>query len=126
MGLITRLSGLLKTITYTILVMCRVNFKTVRMCKSFVVQALIRPYRQGRTVNLFPQTLNLTLIWDIRFAGYFPVHRHKTLGGAECLSYNENPYYIWSLLPATNFIQFLIILLVSDIYQETQVFVSPL
>jgi hypothetical protein len=69
MELITKQSGLTKTITHTIRVICRVNFKTVRMYKNSVVQSVINSYRQVRTVNLFPQTLNLTLIWDVRFAG---------------------------------------------------------
>jgi len=56
MELITKLSGLLKAITYTIRVICRVNFKT-EMYENSVVQSVIKSYRQGWAVNLFPQTL---------------------------------------------------------------------
>ena len=41
MGLITKQSGLLKAITYTIRVICRVSFKTVQMYENFVVMYLI-------------------------------------------------------------------------------------
>ena len=41
MDLITKLSGLLKAITYTIRVICRVNFKTVLMYENFVIRFLI-------------------------------------------------------------------------------------
>ena len=41
MELITKLSGLLKAITHTIRVICRVNFKTVQMYENFVVKSLI-------------------------------------------------------------------------------------
>jgi hypothetical protein len=60
MELITKLSGLLKAteehfsatssakpITYTIRVICRVNFKTVKMDENSVVQSLIESYRKG-------------------------------------------------------------------------------
>jgi hypothetical protein len=57
MELITKLSGLLKAITYTIRVICRVNFKTVKMYENSVVQSVIESYRMGWAVNLFPQTL---------------------------------------------------------------------
>ena len=57
MELITKLSGLLKAITYTIRVICRVNFKTVKMYENSVVQSVIKSYRQGWAVNLLPQTL---------------------------------------------------------------------
>jgi len=67
---ITKLSGLptssdegdyvgrsLKAITYTIRVICRVSFKTVKMYENSFVQSVIKSYRQGWAVNLFPQTL---------------------------------------------------------------------
>jgi hypothetical protein len=57
MELITKLSGLLKAITYTIRVICRVNFKTVKMYENPVVQSVIKSYSQGWAVNIFPQTL---------------------------------------------------------------------
>ena len=38
---ITELSGLLKAITYTIRVICRVNFKTVKMYENSIVQFVI-------------------------------------------------------------------------------------
>jgi len=41
MELITKLSGLLKAITYTIRVICRVNFKTVKMYENSIVQFVI-------------------------------------------------------------------------------------
>jgi hypothetical protein len=47
MELITRLSGLLKVITYTIHVICRVNLKTVQMYKNFDVQSLNSSFRQA-------------------------------------------------------------------------------
>ena len=56
MELITKLSGLLKAITHTIRVICRVNFKTVKMYDNYVVQSVIKSYRQGWAVNLFLQT----------------------------------------------------------------------
>jgi hypothetical protein len=55
-GVITNWSGLAKAITYTIRVICRVNFKTVKMYESSVVQSLIESYRQGLAEDLFPQT----------------------------------------------------------------------
>ena len=48
-------------IQQTVRVICRVNFKTVKMYENSVVQSLIKSYRQGWTVNLFPQTLNLII-----------------------------------------------------------------
>ena len=45
MELITKLSGLLKAITHTIRVICRVNFKTVQMCENFVVKSFISSSR---------------------------------------------------------------------------------
>jgi len=39
MELITKLSGLLKAITHTIRVICRVSFKTVMMYENSVVQS---------------------------------------------------------------------------------------
>ena len=42
MELITNLSGLLKAITYTIRVICRVNFKTVKMYENSVIQSVIK------------------------------------------------------------------------------------
>jgi hypothetical protein len=50
MELITRLSGLLKAITYTIRVRFRINFKTVQMYENFVVQSSISSAsREGLT-----------------------------------------------------------------------------
>jgi hypothetical protein len=83
MKLITKLSGLLKATEETasavdelgeanypsVRVICRVSIKTVMMCENSVVQSLIRSNMQGQSVNLFPQTLNLSWIWDVRFAG---------------------------------------------------------
>jgi hypothetical protein len=43
MELITKLSGLLKAITYTIRVICRVNFKTVQMYEIIAVKSSISP-----------------------------------------------------------------------------------
>jgi hypothetical protein len=43
MELITKLSGLLKAITHTIRVICRVNFKTVQMYENIVVKSSISP-----------------------------------------------------------------------------------
>jgi hypothetical protein len=50
MGLITKLSGLLKAITYTIRVICRVSFIIVQIYENFVVQSLISSIgREGLT-----------------------------------------------------------------------------
>jgi hypothetical protein len=43
MELITKLSGLLKAITYTIRVICRVSFKTVKMYENIVFKSSISP-----------------------------------------------------------------------------------
>jgi hypothetical protein len=41
MELITKLSGLLKAITYTIRVICRVNFKTVQMFENYLIKSYL-------------------------------------------------------------------------------------
>ena len=52
MELITKLSGLLKAITYTIRVICRVNFKTVSVAKSCLGITLSH-YKAGLSGMLF-------------------------------------------------------------------------
>jgi hypothetical protein len=46
-----------KQLTHIVRVICRVNFKIVKMYENSVVQSVIESYRKEWAVNLFLQTL---------------------------------------------------------------------